>query len=273
MKLDVEHGKFQLVFFTPESLLLSKKYRKIIGSDEYQKRIKGLAIDEAHTIKEWLVCSLSRLQIYTCRGTTFREALLRIGEIRSILPANTPVMALTATATCALRTELSRVICMKKPTMVVIPPSKDNLKYCVSGYKSLGDNFGYLLEGLRQQRLDFPRTIIYCRSMDDCANVYLLFQTNLGKDFTETPGAPCLSRYRLAEMFTSCTDATVKNQIIESFMKKSCLRLVCATIAFGMGVNCPDVRVVIHLGPPDDIESYIQETGRAGRAFNCNSID
>lgn len=68
----------------------------------------------------------------------------------------------------------------------------------------------------------------------------------------------------MVEMYTSCTDEDIKSQIIESFTRSSCLRIICATVAFGMGVNCPDVREVVHLGPPNDIESYIQETGRAG---------
>ena len=174
-------------------------------------------------------------------------------------------MALTATATHTLRLELSHVIGMKKPTMIVIPPNKDNVKYCVSQFKSLEDNFGNLVEELRLKRLNFPRTIIYCQSMDDCASTYLYFQNNLGQEFTEPRGAPSLSRYRLVELYTSCTDISVKNQILASFTQPSCLRVICATIAFGMGVNCPDVRVVIHIGPPDDIEAYIQETGRAGR--------
>ena len=67
MKSGVEHGKFQLVFFTPESLLNRKKYRNIIGSEEYQQRIMGLAIDEAHTIKKWLVhvYIVIRLHVHT----------------------------------------------------------------------------------------------------------------------------------------------------------------------------------------------------------------
>ena len=53
MKKDVEAGKFQLLFFTPEAILMKKKYRKLICSDDYQKRICGLVIDEVHTIKKW----------------------------------------------------------------------------------------------------------------------------------------------------------------------------------------------------------------------------
>ena len=66
-------------------------------------------------------------------------------------------------------------------------------------------------------------------------------------------------------MFSSCTDETTKNKIIKLFTKQSQLRIVIATVAFGMGINCPDVQEVVHFGSPDDVESYIQETGRAGR--------
>lgn len=66
-------------------------------------------------------------------------------------------------------------------------------------------------------------------------------------------------------MFVSCTDTAVKESIISMFTTKSCLRVVIATVAFGMGIDCPDVRQVIHIAAPNDIESYVQETGRAGR--------
>lgn len=122
-----------------------------------------------------------------------------------------------------------------------------------------------LLEQLQRERVEFPRTIIYCRRMEDCSDLYLFFQQTLGREFTKPPGAPSLSRFRLVEMFMSCTDHDIKHQIISSITKPSPLRVVCATVAFSMGVDCPDVCVVIYLSPPDDIESYIQETGRAGR--------
>ena len=77
--------------------------------------------------------------------------------------------------------------------------------------------------------------------------------------------APDLSKYHVVDMHTSCTHNTVKNKIIQSFASIFPLRVVIVTIAFSMGMDCPDIRQIIHLGTPDDIESYLQATGRAGR--------
>ena len=66
-------------------------------------------------------------------------------------------------------------------------------------------------------------------------------------------------------MYHSCTDTVVKKSICDRFTKESSLRVVVATVAFGMGIDCPDVRQVVHVSPAEDIESYIQESGRAGQ--------
>ena len=69
----------------------------------------------------------------------------------------------------------------------------------------------------------------------------------------------------MVEMITSNTDQSIKNEIIDLFTKDSQLRVDIATVAFGMGLDCPDVRQVHHIGAHDDVESYIHETGGAGR--------
>lgn len=80
-----------------------------------------------------------------------------------------------------------------------------------------------------------------------------------------TAGSPDYVKYRVVDMFTHCTHASVKKKIVEQFSIESPLRVVIATIAFGMGMNCRDIRQIIHWGIPQDAESYVQESGRAGR--------
>ena len=93
----------------------------------------------------------------------------------------------------------------------------------------------------------------------------MLFKKALAANFTEAPGSPDLPLFWLVDMYMSCTEESVKEEIVKSFTKETTLRIVITTVAFGMGVHCVGVREVIHLGLPDDLESYVQETARGGR--------
>ncbi len=96
--------------------------------------------------------------------------------------------------------------------------------------------------------------------------MYLYLKTSLGKECRHPVGAPDLAQFRLVDMFTACTQPSVKNTILQSYCDpNSHLRVIVATVAFGMGLDCPNVCRVIHWGVPNDVESYLQETGRAGR--------
>ena len=176
-------------------------------------------------------------------------------------------MAMTATASKELRKKATDVICLDNPSIIAVSQCKKNIFYTVSKFTTINKSFGPVLDELKAKLTSMGRIIIYCRRIKDCSSLYEFFKVGLGDQFTHPVHTPSeLSKYRLVEMFTSSTDAEVKAQIIQSFScKSSPLRIVCATIAFGMGVDTPDVRCVIHYGLPNDIHSYIQETGRGGR--------
>ena len=88
----------------------------------------------------------------------------------------------------------------------------------------------------------------------------------MGTAFTEPEGSPNITGFRLIDMFTRVLTNEKKDEVLQSFSKTdSVLRLVVATTAFGMGIDCPNIRRIIHWGVPSNLEEYVQETGRAGR--------
>ncbi len=105
-----QRGEYLLIFFTPELLL--ERWRQLLGTSHYTRRVKAFVVDEAHTVKKWKVTN-NYTVVHDCtlvipsvciqhRGEPFHGALLRIGEIRSLLPEGVHMMAMTATATRSL---------------------------------------------------------------------------------------------------------------------------------------------------------------------------
>ena len=174
-------------------------------------------------------------------------------------------MALTATATTATRECVIKSLDMQKPTLVSVSPFKHNIVYAVAKKSSISSAFEPLAKQLAEKRTDMGRTIIFCRKYTEVTATYHFFKRTLCADFTEPPDAPDLARFRLVDMFTHCTHDSVKSSIMERFTMQSSLRIVIAAVAFGMGIDCPDVRQIIHWGIPADAEMYVQESGRAGR--------
>lgn len=192
-----------------------------------------------------------------------------MGEIRSLFPEETRCLALTATASKTLRQKVSLTIGLYQPVVIAISPCKKNMIYTLGKkFTTIEKTFKPLLARLKRKKSSMNRVLVYCRRHQDVSLLYTYFKHGLGIDFTEPQDAPDLSRFRRVEMFTKCTDEEVKVQIVKSFSMESPLRVVIATVAFGMGLDCPDVRQVVHLGAPDNTESYIQETGRGGRDGN-----
>ena len=205
------------------------------------------------------------IELFQYRGETFRPLLLRIGEIRSILPREVNVMALTATATHQLHLEVSRIIGMQNKLVVAISPIKSNIFYAIRKFVSIEETFSPIIRAITINALNVPKTIIYCRHMDDCADLYSFFRETLKEKFTLPIGAPDIPIFRIIDRYTSCIDSDIKDIILHQFIKQPIPRILIATIAFGMGVDSPNIQEVIHFGSPDSLENYIQETGRAGR--------
>jgi ATP-dependent DNA helicase RecQ len=197
-------------------------------SDLEKWNVQLIAIDEAHCISEW--------------GHDFRPEYRQISQLREIFP-QVPFMALTATATERVREDIVNHLKLREPKIYVASFNRPNLTYRV-----LAKNKPY------DQVLNFLRAhpkesgIIYCHSRKSAESV----AANLSEDGIR------------AKPYHAGLAPKERSEHQELFLRDD-VRVICATIAFGMGINKPNVRFVIHHDLPKNIEGYYQETGRAGR--------
>ena len=116
------------------------------------------------------------------------------------------------------------------------------------------------------QKLEYPKTVIFCSSYTACTALYLTMMEKLGEHATNPPCYPNLVEYRYVTMYTRAATSDMKQRVMSLFSNEGgTLRLVIATTAFSMGIDCPDVHQIIHWGVPSSLEQYVQEIGRAGR--------
>ncbi len=212
-------------------LLYLAPERLMLGSmidDLNRWGVACVAVDEAHCISEW--------------GHDFRPEYRQIRELRSKI-AGVPFMALTATATGRVRDDIVAQLRLEVTAVYVASFNRPNLTYRVAP-KSAG--YQQVLEFIRERKKDSG--IIYCASR---AGAESLANKLLEDNVRAVPYHAGLSK-----------EDRSKHQ--EQFLRDEA-RVVCATIAFGMGINKPNVRYVIHYDLPKNIEGYYQETGRAGR--------
>ena len=155
---------------------------------------------------------------------------------------------------------------MDNPALITLPPHRANILYKVQPVIKLDELSSAIAGELADQRTAFPKTVLFCRPYQDCSDLCADIRHKMGTLFAEPLGYPDLSQFRMVELYTRVSTPEKREQIITSFtVTNSRLRLVIATIAFGMGIDCPDIHRIMHWGLPSDVEEYVQETGRAGR--------
>ncbi len=187
-----------------------------------------LAIDEAHCVSEW--------------GHDFRPEYRQLAQLRAALPG-VPLMALTATATGRVRGDIITHLQLREPATFVASFNRPNLTYRVV---PKDEPLKQIIAFVRLR--EHESGIIYCASR---ATAERVAETMAGRGFAARPYHAGLTGEERAA-----------NQ--EAFLRDD-VRIICATIAFGMGINKPNVRWIIHHDLPKNIEGYYQETGRAGR--------
>ena len=265
----VLQGNLDLLYISPENILNNTRYRSMLLSQRYKENMSALVVDEAHCVKTWCVNDVDvSLFIYNfiIRGDNFRVAFSQIGDLRSIMSQNVRILALTATATSEVYKAVRNRLSLDDPAVIGLPPSRDNIKYYVEPLPNINVLSDLLTENLKHLCLSFSKTLIFCRTIAECSLLYQTIRTKLGKDFTHPCGYPDYHKFRLVEMYTRASSNDMKRKVLLSFMAvNGTLRIVIATTAFGMGIDCPDILNVVHYGPPANLEQYAQETGRAGR--------
>ena len=146
-------------------------------------------------------------------------------------------------------------------------PDRPNIFYQVHQRVDIDTDMLFVLRSLKDLRSSAPRVLVYCRSLDTCANLYAHFLYELGDESYHPLGADKVCENRLFEMFHANTPEHNKEVILKSLDDPSgVVRVVFATVALGMGINLRDVDTIIHYGGMQSIEDYFQESGRAGRS-------
>ena len=252
-KSAVVEGRVNYIFASPE-MLQERRWRDVFLTTLFQKKLKAVFVDEAHCVEVW-----------GSGKQPFRESYGQIGDLHSIFPPDVPFCALTATASAKTRRYICDSLGLRDVNTVSLSPNRNNIKYhiiAVSG--DIAESFLWLIEDLRSRRECAEKKVIYCQSIDSCAKFYRLFVSAL-QDDGYVGGERQASNCLFAMFHAKITDVQ-KASILESFAKPhGFCRILFATIAFGMGVNIQDIRMVIHYGPSHNLEEYVQECGRAGR--------
>ncbi|XP_032595645.1 Bloom syndrome protein homolog [Drosophila grimshawi] len=221
----------KLLYVTPEKISSSARFQDTLDHLSANNFISRFVIDEAHCVSQW--------------GHDFRPDYKKLGILRKRFP-NVPTMALTATATPRVRQDILQQLNLTHCKWFLSSFNRSNLRFQVlpkKGASTLDEMRSFI-----QTRPITASGIIYCLSRKEC---------------DEVAHKMSAAGIRAVAYHAGLTDTARESRQKDWITNK--VRVICATIAFGMGIDKPDVRFVLHYSLPKSIEGYYQEAGRAGR--------
>lgn len=227
VRTDLLSGKTKLLYVAPETLTKQENldfFRDL--------EISFIAVDEAHCISEW--------------GHDFRPEYRRLKEMIEQISTNLPIIALTATATPKVQSDIVKNLGLKDPQIFISSFNRPNLYYEIRPKRKKDQTIREIVKFIHQHK--GKSGIIY----------------TLNRKTTEELADMLVANNIKAVAYHAGLDANTRAQRQDMFLLEE-VEVIVATIAFGMGIDKPDVRFVIHYNIPKSLENYYQETGRAGR--------
>ncbi|KAH9607511.1 hypothetical protein KSS87_017441 [Heliosperma pusillum] len=232
--LEKNEGDLKILYVTPEKISKSKRFMSKLEKCHHAGRLSLIAIDEAHCCSQW--------------GHDFRPDYKNLGILKTQFPT-VPIIALTATATKKVQLDLMEMLRIPKCVKFVSSVNRPNLFYLVREKSTVGkvvvDEIAEFIQG------SYPNSesgIVYCFTRKECEQV--------AKELRE--------RGIKADYYHADMDVKDRENVHLRWSNGK-LQVIVGTVAFGMGINKPDVRFVIHHSLSKSMETYYQESGRAGR--------
>ncbi|HEY0065762.1 MAG TPA: ATP-dependent DNA helicase RecQ, partial [Flavisolibacter sp.] len=224
---DLKSGRTKMLYVAPETL--TKQENLEIFSD---LEISFFAVDEAHCISEW--------------GHDFRPEYRRLREMTEQINPNIPIIALTATATPKVQSDIIKNLGLREPEIFISSFNRPNLYY-------------EILPKMKKDQTLKSITRFIVQNKGKSGIIY-----TLNRKTTEDLADVLMANGIKAVAYHAGLDAKLRSDRQDQFLNED-VQVIVATIAFGMGIDKPDIRFVIHYNIPKSIENYYQETGRGGR--------